>query len=118
MILISFQGLQIVLNLNNIPLILRLGAFFAGQIIHLYYNTIPGQALIDESSKVSDYCYQCNWTNMKTNSRKLLLFMLLRASRDCKVSAGKLYIMSMENFSAVIKTSFSYLSVLTSAQLK
>ncbi|XP_043464725.1 odorant receptor 9a-like [Leptopilina heterotoma] len=114
--MISFQGLQIVLNLNNIALLLRLVAFFVSQIIHLYFNTIPGQALIDESSKVSEYCYKSNWTNMKTNSQKLLLFMLLRASRECKVSAGKLYIISMENFSAVIKTSFSYLSVLTSAQ--
>ncbi|XP_043464697.1 odorant receptor 9a-like [Leptopilina heterotoma] len=116
MLMISFQGVQIVLNLNNTQILMRFGSFFMGQIIHLYFNTIPGQLLIDESSKVSQYCYDSNWTNMTTKSQKLLLFMLLRASRECKVSAGKVYVISMENYSSVIKTSFSYLSVLSSAQ--
>ncbi|XP_043464704.1 odorant receptor 49b-like [Leptopilina heterotoma] len=116
MLMISFQGVQIVLNLDNPQILMRFGAFFMGQIIHLYFNSIPGQLLIDESSKVSQYCYDTNWTNMTIKSRKLLLFMLLRATRECKVSAGKVYVISTKNFSAVIKTSFSYLSVLSSAQ--
>ncbi|XP_051172779.1 odorant receptor 9a-like [Leptopilina boulardi] len=116
MLIISFQGVQIVLNLNNTPILIRFGTFFLGQIIHLFYNTIPGQMLIDESSKVSQYCYECNWTEMSIKSQKLLLFILLRASRECKVSAGKIYTISMENYSSVLKTSFSYLSVLSSVQ--
>ncbi|XP_043464746.1 uncharacterized protein LOC122500086 [Leptopilina heterotoma] len=80
---------------------MRFGSFFMAQIIHLYFNTIPGQLLIDESSKVSQYCYDSNWTNMSTKSKKLLLFMLLRTSRECKVSAGKVYVISMENYTSV-----------------
>ncbi|XP_051172857.1 uncharacterized protein LOC127289122 isoform X2 [Leptopilina boulardi] len=52
MLMISFQGVQIVLNLNNTQILMRFGSFFMGQIIHLYFNTIPGQMLIDESSKL------------------------------------------------------------------
>ncbi|XP_043464703.1 uncharacterized protein LOC122500053 isoform X2 [Leptopilina heterotoma] len=94
MLMISFQGVQIALNLNNPQIVMRFGAFFMGQIIHLYFNSIAGQMIIDESSKVSQY-----W-----------------ASQECKVSAGKVYVISMENYSSVMKTSFSYLSVISSAQ--
>ncbi|XP_051156844.1 uncharacterized protein LOC127278930 isoform X2 [Leptopilina boulardi] len=114
MVMITFQGVQIVLNLNNATVLIRFGTFFLGQIVHLFYNSIPGQMLIDESSKVSQYCYDCNWTEMSTKSQKLLLFILLRTSHECKISAGKIYTISMENYSSFLKTSFSYLSVLSS----
>lgn len=41
---------------------------------------------------------------MTIKSRRLLLFMLLRTSRECYVTAGNIYVVSMENFSAVSST--------------
>ncbi|EFN63131.1 hypothetical protein EAG_10578 [Camponotus floridanus] len=42
--------------------------------------------------------------------------MLLRASKPCQIKAGKMYVMSMENFSSILQTSMSYVAVLTSLQ--
>ncbi|XP_051167806.1 odorant receptor 49a-like [Leptopilina boulardi] len=116
MLLIGFQGVQIALNINNIQIVLRFGSLFLANIIHLFFTSIPGQMLIDKSSKVSQYCYESKWTDMTVETRKLLLFWMLRSSHECKISAGGIYVISMENFCSVVKTSFSFLSVLTSTQ--
>ncbi|XP_011065512.1 PREDICTED: uncharacterized protein LOC105152776 [Acromyrmex echinatior] len=58
--------------------------------------------------------YSCNWYEISTRSKDLLRFTLLRATKPCQIKAGKLFIMSMENFSSVVQTSLSYFMLLIS----
>ncbi|XP_018053000.1 PREDICTED: uncharacterized protein LOC108690297 [Atta colombica] len=45
--------------------------------------------------------YSCNWYKISMRSKDLLRFTLLRATKSCQIKAGKLFIMSMENFSSM-----------------
>lgn len=53
--------------------------------------------------------YSSNWYKISLRSRQLLKFTLLRTIKPCRIKAGKMYIMSMENFSSVsINTSYRF----------
>ncbi|EFN71666.1 hypothetical protein EAG_01252, partial [Camponotus floridanus] len=45
--------------------------------------------------------YNCDWYKLSLRSRHLLRFMLMRAIKPCYIRAGKMYVMSLENFSSV-----------------
>ncbi|EGI58594.1 hypothetical protein G5I_13309, partial [Acromyrmex echinatior] len=41
---------------------------------------------------------------------------LLRSTKPCQLIAGNMFVMSMENFSSILKVSLSYFTMLTSLQ--
>ncbi|XP_071646261.1 uncharacterized protein [Temnothorax longispinosus] len=60
--------------------------------------------------------YSCDWYRISLRSRHLLKFTLMRTTKPCQIEPGKLFIMSMENFSSILKVSVSYFTVLISLQ--
>ncbi|KYN43580.1 Odorant receptor Or2 [Trachymyrmex septentrionalis] len=78
----------------------RNGPLVLIQSIRFSFNSWLGQQ-IDHNSKISVAAYSCNWYKISMRSKDLLRFTLLRATKPCQIKAGKLFIMSMENFSSV-----------------
>ncbi|XP_018311020.1 uncharacterized protein [Mycetomoellerius zeteki] len=60
--------------------------------------------------------YSCDWYKISMRSKDLLRFTLLRTTKPCQIKAGKLFVMSMENFSSLLKMTMSYFTMLTSVQ--
>ncbi|XP_032686509.1 odorant receptor 13a-like isoform X1 [Odontomachus brunneus] len=96
--------------------IIRIIAANVAQLVHIYYLSFISQRLIDYSSKLHEVIYSCNWYTTSKQSRQLLLFTLLRFMKPCQIKAGKIYVLSMENFSSIIQVSLSYFTMLTSLQ--
>lgn len=74
--------------------------YFIITCIHFDKEPFDKDKLIINSVKCIN-SYNSNWYKISLRSQKLLRFTLLRASKPCQIKAGKLYVMSMENFSLV-----------------
>nr|AXM05207.1 odorant receptor [Campoletis chlorideae] len=116
LILLSVTGLQVLMYRDELGQLIRFGSYSIAQIFHLYLNSIPGQKIMDHSLSIFDYAYSVDWHNLTPKAQKLIILMMIRSLRPCQITAGKMYIVTMENYSAVMQTSMSFFTVLSSMQ--
>lgn len=45
--------------------------------------------------------YSVDWYDLTPRAQKLLILIMVRSQRPCQITAGKIYAMTMENYSAV-----------------
>ncbi|RLZ02265.1 Odorant receptor 55 [Cephus cinctus] len=87
--------------------------FFIGSIaFHLFLYCYVSDKLTEKSLQVGYSAYCCNWYQHECKQSKPLLILMIRSSRSLKLSAGKFIVLSLENFTDVLKTTGAYLSVL------
>lgn len=87
------------------------------EFFQMKLNNLLIKTLISHISRIEIVLYFSfagNWYRAGKNSKNLLHMMIMRSRKPCKLTAGKIYLMSLENFSAVVKTSMSYFTVLLS----
>ncbi|RLU24543.1 ObirOr5-9E97 [Ooceraea biroi] len=113
---LSFSVAQLLLVDNQLDAIIRIVALNVAEVLHIYYLSLMSQQLIDYSSGIQEVIYNCDWYAISLRSRQLLKFTLLRATKPCQITAGKMYVMSMENFGSIIKACISYVTMLLSLQ--
>ncbi|GAB1867897.1 Odorant receptor [Camponotus japonicus] len=113
---VSFSIAELIMRDIQLDETVRLIACNVGLLVHIFYLSLMAQRIIDYSDKFQEVIYSCNWYKISQRSKKLLRFTLLRASKPCQIKAGKMYVMSMENFSSIVQASMSYVAVLTSLQ--
>ncbi|XP_011349017.2 odorant receptor 13a isoform X1 [Ooceraea biroi] len=111
---LSFSAAQLLLLDNQLDAIIRIVALNVAEVIHIYYLSLMSQQLIDYSSGIQEVIYNCDWYAISLRSRQLLKFTLLRVTKPCQITAGKMYVMSMENFGSIIKACLSYFTMLLS----
>ncbi|KAH0946145.1 hypothetical protein HN011_000946 [Eciton burchellii] len=116
MVSLSFSGAELILVDIQLDEMIRIVAAFLAQLIHIYYLSLMSQRLIDHSSGMQEVIYNCDWHAISLRSRQLLRFTLLRATKPCQIKAGKMFVMSMKNFSSLLQTSMSYFMMLMSLQ--
>nr|QHN69146.1 odorant receptor 18 [Sirex nitobei] len=115
-VLMSVTGVQVLSNMDDPEKLSAYVSFIMGQLFHLFYSSWPSHEVMDHSTKICDSIYDGEWHRISIRARKLLTLMMMRSLVPCKITAGKLYLMSMENFCSVLSTSMSYFTVLTSMQ--
>nr|XP_034827579.1 putative odorant receptor 85e [Maniola hyperantus] len=71
-----------------------------------------GNQIILQADRVSLAAYQCTWFSMGVKPRRLLLNILLAHHKPMLVQAGGLLPMNLKTFVLIIKTSFSYYTLL------
>ncbi|XP_071639937.1 uncharacterized protein [Temnothorax longispinosus] len=110
------------LQLNEIPEMMRYTAFVISQVIHLFCISLQGQRLIDHSVKIRDQIYNSSWYEIPAKWQKLLLYVMRKSMQPNYLSAGKIYVFSLKSFTTnalifkVIQSSVSYFTVLASFQ--
>ncbi|KAM0732223.1 Odorant receptor 9a [Formica fusca] len=115
-IALSFNAAELIMMDIQLDEIIRIVAANMGQLLHIFYLSFMSQRLIDHSSGLQEAIYSCEWYKISLRSRQLLRFTLMRVIKPCQIKAGKIYVMSMENFSSILKVSVSYFTMLTSMQ--
>ncbi|XP_036149723.1 uncharacterized protein LOC105831128 [Monomorium pharaonis] len=113
---ISITLLQITQQDGDILESIRYGLYIFGQLIHLFFLSFEGQKLIDHSLQMSDKIYGSSWYEVSRRSQKLIMLVMMKSVRPACLSAGKIYIFSLESFTTVLQTSMSYFTVLASVQ--
>nr|AZQ24893.1 odorant receptor [Aphidius gifuensis] len=114
MLAISITGLETIKQMDQTDQAMRFAAFAFGQMVHLFFNSLPGQELVDHSTGLFDLVYDCQWESLSIKSKKKILLILMRSAKPKSLTAGGFYELNLQHCGEVLKTSMSYLTVLTS----
>ncbi|XP_067209465.1 odorant receptor 13a-like isoform X2 [Linepithema humile] len=113
---ISITLLQVTQQNSDVVKSIRYVLYIVGQLIHLFFLSFEGQKLIDHSMQMRDRIYNSCWYEASMRSQKLLVLIMLKSLQPTFLSAGTIYIFSLESFTMVLQTSMSYFTVLASFQ--
>nr|WHS04406.1 odorant receptor 3 [Psyttalia incisi] len=84
----------------------------SGILTQFFLNCWAGECLLSRSSKIGYSFYRSQWYKLRSADTRSLLMIGFQKTRPLKLAAGKFFTLSMRLFVQVMKTSFSYLSVL------
>ncbi|XP_066601064.1 uncharacterized protein [Prorops nasuta] len=118
MICISFTAFQAAMKLENLDESLRFASFTVAQLFHLFCECWPAQQISDHSMRILDYTTSGKWYLTSVNSRRTLQIIMMRCLTPLKLTAGKFFVMNLQNFTAVVRMSFSYFTVLCSVNIE
>ncbi|XP_032665208.1 odorant receptor 63a-like [Odontomachus brunneus] len=106
----SLMQLSIALQDDTIAVI-KYCLYIVVQLLHLLAFSYQGQKLINHSLETHAKIYNGSWYNIPVKSQKLLLFAMKKSTETISLSAGKIYIFCLENFTVVMKASVSYFTI-------
>lgn len=78
----------------------------------IFLHSYIGEQLNRESANLHMTIYSIPWYNMPPNMMKDIIVIMLRCNRPFNLTAGKMYNMNFQNFMGILKTIFSYFSVI------
>ncbi|XP_071646976.1 odorant receptor 13a-like isoform X3 [Temnothorax longispinosus] len=116
MLIISMTGVTAVTNVDNPEEFLRQITFSCALLVHLFFESFQAQRLIDHSTYIHTSLMNVTWYQTSSRTRKILIFMLMKTQEPCVLTAGKMFVISMDTFSAIVRTSVSYFTMLRSVQ--
>lgn len=98
---------------NNITAAIEItsGTFFY-VFTELYIYCYIGDKLSSQIDKLCFAVYDCCWYNFPINALKDIIFVMMKNNRGFSLTAGKIYIMNLENFKNIVKTMGSFFSVM------
>ncbi|XP_043470369.1 uncharacterized protein LOC122503759 [Leptopilina heterotoma] len=113
---ICFSGFQFIMSLNSEDSDYQGTVLYFGYLIVNLFQILlycwPSNELMEKSFGVGNAAYQSLWTNLHHHSSKAIILMILRAQNPLVISAGGMYDMNLQNFTKIVKTSMSFLSLL------
>ncbi|CAK1590582.1 unnamed protein product [Parnassius mnemosyne] len=92
--------------------------YLAAVALDIFVYCYYGSQIILQADRVSTAAYQSSWHTMGPRPRRLLLNILLSNRRPVVVRAGKFLPMDLHTFVVIIKTSFSYYTLLVNVNEK
>nr|QHN69105.1 odorant receptor 19 [Sirex noctilio] len=113
-VLICVEGFQLIVNLkitvdfSTLKHCLVLNAV----LIQLFLYSFSGDYLKTQSEGVAYAIYDCYWYNLPPDEVKDLGLVMIRAGIPLILTAGKFFVMTLESFKDILKTSASYMSFL------
>ncbi|EFN64077.1 Putative odorant receptor 22c [Camponotus floridanus] len=110
----SISLVQFTMQLHDFGEAMRYMLFIGGQLIHLFCYSFQGQKLINHSTGICDKIYNGSWYEIPITAQRLLLMVMRKGIEASTFTAGKIYVFSLANFTAVLQTSMSYFTVLSS----
>nr|XP_012231987.1 PREDICTED: odorant receptor 13a-like [Linepithema humile] len=112
--LLTFLAVQLVSRLGNWQLVMMSFMYICGTLSHLFFLSLMAQFVMDESSNVYESTYACCWYALPLECQQNVKLILIRSRTPCRMMAGKMFVMSLENFSSIVQSAVSYFTVLLS----
>ncbi|KYN22365.1 Putative odorant receptor 22c [Trachymyrmex cornetzi] len=104
---LSITLLQLTQQNGDILISIKYVLYVLGQLFHLFCLCFEGQKLIEHSIQTCDKIYSSTWYEVSMRSQKLIVMVMMKSVRPSFLSAGKIYIFSLESFTTVIKAKLS-----------
>ncbi|XP_033180530.1 odorant receptor 67c-like [Bombus impatiens] len=113
-ILICTTGFQFILDLSigNIVMAMKTLIVMSCLLVQLFAYSYVGEYLKRQMESVGDSVYFCSWYHIPKNVAKGIVFVIMKSQDPVSLKAGKFFIVNMETYMNILKTSMSYLSVL------
>ncbi|XP_065073969.1 odorant receptor 83a [Ochlerotatus camptorhynchus] len=90
--------------------------YFVLTMTELFLFCYLGQTLINQSSKVGDALMTTPWYEGGATFRRRVVFILMASQKALKLTAFKMYRLDFETYFTVLKTAFSYYTLLKKLQ--
>ncbi|XP_078037106.1 uncharacterized protein LOC144470122 isoform X2 [Augochlora pura] len=116
MVSVSFTQFQAIVNLDSPSKSFGYASLSGCMLSSLLFLSLPAQHFTDAIECIYDYLCLGKWYQFSLSARKLLHIMLTKSIRRVELTAGKIYVFNLMNYSSVLQTSFSYCMVLCSFQ--
>ncbi|XP_020279296.1 odorant receptor 82a-like [Pseudomyrmex gracilis] len=81
-------------------------------MFNIFIFCFIGELVTDQCKKVGEAVYMTNWYSLPHKTALDLLLIIVRSRIVIKITAGKIFHMSIPTFGTVIKTSVTYLNML------
>ncbi|XP_015110158.2 uncharacterized protein LOC107036612 isoform X2 [Diachasma alloeum] len=116
MALIVFTGVVIVMKMSQPTEMIRIVGICLDSIFHLFWISWLGHMLMVQNDRVFNAAYQSEWYSLSERSQLMLIPLMMRSSKPvrCQLTAGRIYVMSMQSFGAALKTVASLFTILNS----
>ncbi|XP_014487625.1 PREDICTED: odorant receptor 13a-like [Dinoponera quadriceps] len=85
---------------------------YVSQGFNLFIFCYIGEILTEQCKNVGQAAYMTNWYNLNQSTARGLVLVILRSSKLIKITAGKLFQLSIATFGDVLRTSVAYLNIL------
>nr|XP_015833040.1 PREDICTED: odorant receptor Or1 isoform X2 [Tribolium castaneum] len=96
------------LSTESNTLLFYLGATTSEIFLYCWF----GNEVDVKSSKIPYSAFESDWTGAPIEAKKNLLIFILRTQKPIKMSAINLFSLSLETFTTILRTSWSYFAVL------
>ncbi|XP_044263226.1 odorant receptor 49a-like [Tribolium madens] len=97
-----------IMKKHNIEALLHL----AGWVFSFYICCFSGQSLLSESLTIPDAAFESKWYKAPIYMRKELLLLMLKSQKPLILHATPIGVMSLSLFITLVKTSYSYYTLL------
>ncbi|XP_003403027.1 odorant receptor 13a-like [Bombus terrestris] len=113
-VLICITGFQLILDLSvgNIVMTIKEFIILNAMLVQLFAYSYVGEYLKLQMEGVGDSLYFCSWYDIPTSITKDIIYVIMRSQDPVFLKAGRFFIVNMETYMSIVKTSMSYLSVL------
>ncbi|XP_020293914.1 odorant receptor 67a-like [Pseudomyrmex gracilis] len=101
MLILSMTGVTAVANTDKPEEVVRQITFSCALLMHLFFESFQAQRLIDHSTHVHSSLMNTAWYQTSFRTRKILIFMIMKTREPCVLTAGKMFVISMDTFSTV-----------------
>ena len=81
-------------------------------LLQLFAYSYVGEYLKRQMEAVGNSVYFCSWYDIPKCVAKDIIYVIMRTQDPVFLKAGKFFVVNMETYMSIIKTSMSYLSVL------
>nr|XP_015833042.1 PREDICTED: odorant receptor Or1 isoform X4 [Tribolium castaneum] len=96
------------LSMESFPLL----SYAFGMALQIFLYCWFGNEVEAKSSKIPYSAFESDWTGAPIEAKKNLLIFILRTQKPIKMSAINLFSLSLETFTTILRTSWSYFAVL------
>ncbi|XP_039302488.1 uncharacterized protein LOC105199457 isoform X2 [Solenopsis invicta] len=98
---LSITLVQLSSQLHDSAEALRYIVFIMAQLFHLFCFSFQGQKLINHSLETCDDIYHSLWYKIPVKEQRMLLFVMRKSIEATALTAGKIYVFSLENFTTI-----------------
>ncbi|KAK0164125.1 hypothetical protein PV328_002786 [Microctonus aethiopoides] len=99
--IMSITAVQMTTQSNTVQQTMKYVMFAGAQVMHLFFDCYLSQRLADNSSTIEHHIIHSEWYKMTLKTQKLVTLVTLRSQDACRLTAGKLVLLSMETFGVV-----------------
>ncbi|XP_076229466.1 uncharacterized protein LOC116433434 [Nomia melanderi] len=113
-LLICVSGFQFILSLsvNNVVMVVKSFMVMTTLLGQMFAYSYVGEYSKNQFESIGHYVCRSNWYNAPPKLSKHIMFLLMKTQCPVHLKAGRFFVINIETYTSILKSSMSYLSVL------